>query len=168
MGHSTEAPRDSPPQRASQCVCVWVCKCVRVCLRVPERISVLPMGRWCDGTLYVLVWACVCFWTYGKEYFNRKWERERERENGMKKTFFRDYSPPLLAPHPFRPLSWQMEVAERWRDRRMTGGRDGGGRDEKETVGSNWVICSTAAPRPSVCPSVHLHLRGLNPDLSSI
>lgn len=94
------------------------------------------------------------------------WEREGERENGIKNTFFRDYSLPLLAPHPFRPLSGQMEVAEWWRDRRMKGGRDGGGRDDGwahvkrgkwlATVGSNRIISSsrtTAAPHPSICPS---------------
>lgn len=41
----------------------------------------------------------------------------RERENEVKNIFFRDYSPPLLAPHPFRPLSRWVEVAERRRDR---------------------------------------------------
>ena len=29
--------------------------------------------------------------------------RKRGRENGIKNTFFRDYSPPLLTPQPFRP-----------------------------------------------------------------
>lgn len=45
-------------------------------------------------------------------------ETETERENGIKKTFFRDYSPPYLAPHPFRP--W----VDRWRWRVMKGQAD--------------------------------------------
>lgn len=51
-----------------------------------------------------------------------KSERERKRENGIKKSFFRDYSPPLIAPRPFRPLSGGRvmkgqtdERRERWR-----------------------------------------------------
>lgn len=42
MGHSTEAPVKSPPQRASLCECV--CVDVRVCVCLREEISVLTDG----------------------------------------------------------------------------------------------------------------------------
>lgn len=50
----------------------------------------------------------------------------RERENGMKNTFFRDYSPPLLAPQPFRPPE-RTDGGGGALKGQMRGGRDGGG-----------------------------------------
>ena len=77
--------------------------------------------------------VCVMVWRYGKESilsggYVKEWKKQSE--NGMKRAFFSDYSPPLLAPCHFRPLSGQMEVAEWWRDRQRKGGRDGGGCDD--------------------------------------
>lgn len=96
-----------------------------------------------------------------------KSERERKRENGIKKSFFRA----LLSSHLVPSGPWV--VAEWWRDRRMKGGRDGGGCDDRlphiavnkekdsSPSGHNGFISSsgtTAAPRPYTCPSTSVCL----------
>lgn len=95
----------------------------------------------------------------------------KEGENGIKNTFFRDYSPPLSTPRPSRGGGGPRADRWRWRRDEGTENMEGGRRGDDGTTGrctslqpgqkrgrtSSSRSGSPPSVRPSVCP--HLSTR---------